>query len=818
MKTHQFTPLMLLVLVLTIPIQPAVAPISEADTHNISMQMTAETPIFVQDNKLVYESGATYQWLDPHVSYYRFDYWTLWHSVETLLWYERDNATKIIPWLAESIEEIAVGGEVTQYDVTLQQGITFQDGTPFNATAVWFSLNRLLIIDGTSGNGLWHGSQAAWMIQRLLNGSLASGVSGEDQAYDAAWIQAVLDQNFVEILDDYHIRLNIMTPTTQFYPILAGPWAGIISPTSAIAMEYAANPTWGAWDGNYTEYFVHMAGKGDTALVLPEDGWAIGTGPYYVESVEATVPYTIVLKAYDDYWGGPDNMNLPPADKTRIETIEYLYIPSFATRLLDLEAGTATGIAVPTDSMFQVVDRDKWIDDGVFDSLIPGATMHGPFSQFTTWWLCFNTNVTHPDGPLKDWQPFADWRIRMAVACSVNITEMNIHANNRLGITANSIVPPGTYPLGSYNPDVAPSFSFNLTRAAELLLWANATPLTSFTFYDNGTAIPAGIIDNSFGSGYALAKVVEFYVQAGAGQFQQVLTAMADNLNAIAEDYNLGIRFNVVIVPGGQQYTLASQHLIDSYMGGWIADYNHVLNWLAPMYLSSGTYFSWNLWNLTALDTRYADALSADQAGDITELLRLSNEMHTIANDALTYMVWWHPTLQFARSEWLQGWSVNTNYGVDLWSSMYYEAPLPSGACADLTRRGAWPEHYRFVLARDGDLVVADRHGTPGYQTLYSAVQNTGNVTLSAGAYKVTWTINDATGNSRTAETVGSVDLAPGEITILTHDVSAVDLAPGKYYVAARCHYHKMDGERLKTFSFTVVRFIGQRERGTRPL
>jgi len=152
---------------------------------------------------------------------------------------------------------------------------------------------------------------------------------------------------------------------------------------------------------------------------------------------------------------------------------------------------------------------------------------------------------------------------------------------------------------------------------------------------------------------------------------------MSDALNMICINNDLGIRFSVVIVPGGQQYTLASAHLIDSYMGGWIADYNHVLNWLAAMYLSTGIYCPWNLWNLTALDTRYADALLADRAGDVNELLRLNNEMNEIANEALMYMVWWHPTLQFARSEWLQGWYVNVNYGVDLWSTMYYETPEP---------------------------------------------------------------------------------------------------------------------------------------------
>lgn len=53
----------------------------------------AAAPEFVKENKVVYESGATYEWMDPHVSYYQYDYWILWHTVETLLWYNRESAT-----------------------------------------------------------------------------------------------------------------------------------------------------------------------------------------------------------------------------------------------------------------------------------------------------------------------------------------------------------------------------------------------------------------------------------------------------------------------------------------------------------------------------------------------------------------------------------------------------------------------------------------------------------------------------------------------------------------------------------------------------
>ncbi|MEM3703800.1 MAG: ABC transporter substrate-binding protein, partial [Candidatus Bathyarchaeia archaeon] len=522
-------------------------------------------PEFVRENKLVIEAGATYQWLDPHVSYYQYDYWILWHTVETLVWYKRESATEVIPWLAESFEEI----NPTTYEFKLRKGITFQDGTPFNATAVWFSLNRLLVMDATDGTG-GHGGQAGWIVQQLLDpdGEYFTCM-GAEPAYDEAWVQSVLDLNFVEIVDDYTVRLHLATPTTQLLPILAGPWCAIVSPTETIRKDYEYK----GWNFaaeqqpryDYKKYFLHMAGNGDTYFNLPEKGWTFGTGPYHVVSVDPTT-YKIVLKAYDKYWGGPDKMNLPPAGKKRIETIEFIYQPSFTTRLLDLKQGKATGIGVAEADIFQVVDRDTWINQGVLKSIIPDVTVHGVFPTLNTWWFAFNTNVTLPDGSFRSWQPFADWRMRMAVACSVNMTHANIYVNNRLSRLAVNIIPPGTYPEGSHNPNVKPMFSFNLDKVKELIKDMYEHPMTSAThdmYFYNGTKIPPGVVDNTFSA--SKPQVVELYVQSGWTTAIQILSTMVENLNSIARSVTgsrVALQFRVVIVPGGQQYTLAARHLI----------------------------------------------------------------------------------------------------------------------------------------------------------------------------------------------------------------------------------------------------------------
>jgi hypothetical protein len=282
----------------------------------------------------------------------------------------------------------------------------------------------------------------------------------------------------------------------------------------------------------------------------------------------------------------------------------------------------------------------------------------------------------------------------MAIASSINVTDLNINVNNKLGIVAPNPVPPNTVPEGSYNPDNIPPWNFNLARAEELLVDAWMDPIKSTTHqltYYNGTAIPQtspAIVDNTFSE--TQPQLIQMYYASGATTFERTLATIAENLNRIAQRtydpttgerstaegaQTLGLRFAVVPVPGGQQYTLASMHQIYAYTGGWVADYNHVLNWLGPTYLSTGTYMSWNLWNLTAMDDLYYDAVAADQAGDIDELLSLNDEMNELANDMALNLWLWYPLAYYVRSSWLKGWYINNAYGVDIWSSMYYESP-----------------------------------------------------------------------------------------------------------------------------------------------
>src|SRR5208337_3795924 len=114
----------------------------------------------------------------------------------------------------------------------------------------------------------------------------------------------------------------------------------------------------------------------------------------------------------------------------------------------------------PTD-IYTVADRDQWLTNGKLVSVVPGLTLKGPYPSFVTDWYSFLTNVTDATGTVRKFQPFADVRFRLAVADSINLTDAEININNRFGQVANQLIPPGTAPAGSYNPDLTPIYSYD---------------------------------------------------------------------------------------------------------------------------------------------------------------------------------------------------------------------------------------------------------------------------------------------------------------------------------------------------------------------
>ncbi len=642
---------------------------STTSTTTQSTTSAVAQPQFVKDNTLVYETAGNFQWLDPSVSYYQADFGIFQNVFDKLVWLNGDNSTAVIPWLAKDYSS-SNGGKTWTFH--LNTGIKFADGTPFNATAVWFSFNRLLILDGTAGDQSVHGSQAAWIIQQLLNTSLSSNL-GPSQSYSPAWVQQVLAENFVQVIDTNTVQINVQHPSASFLYLLANEWADILSPSWVVAHDDASLMKPHMTTADYVPYWNEFAGLAKlTAMILPATAVMAGSGPYYIASVDPTT-FNVVLKINPNYWGGPAG-GFTVAGKqvslgaAKIPTIYINYVADTNTRLLDLKAGKATMIDTAAADIYSVADRTSWLSQGKLVSIVPGANIHGTYPTLITDWFEFGSNITTAGGTFRTFQPFADWRLREAVRVSVNLTDLNINVANRLDATANTLVPPGTAPTGSYD-EALPVVQFNLTKARALLNDVQANPLTSATsvmHYYNGTVIPAGVVDNSFDKTHP--QIVVLVYVAGGTTGQAIISQIATNLNQITTPRHcvpkcLGITFVTEPLGSSQRYSQMANHHIDFAPAGWVLDYNWVTDWIGPMFSAAGTYFSWSLWNNTALQSLVNQVFAADNAGNTAQLVSLSRQAQALENQAAYYMWNNYPLAYYPTSTWLTGFYYNEAIG-----------------------------------------------------------------------------------------------------------------------------------------------------------
>jgi len=167
--------------------------------------------------------------------------------VESLFIIDIDGSVK--PLLAESYN---VSSDGKEYIVRLRKNIRFQDGTPFNATAVKFTFDRLL----------------------------NPNVKVPGRAY------YTVIQN-VEIVDTYTVKFVLKEPYAPFITVLAFTQAGIVSPkaVSELGDKIATTPL----DIGTGPYKFKEWVKGDRIVLVRNENYWNGT-PYFSELVFKVVP------------------------------------------------------------------------------------------------------------------------------------------------------------------------------------------------------------------------------------------------------------------------------------------------------------------------------------------------------------------------------------------------------------------------------------------------------------------------------------------------------------------------------------------------
>jgi peptide/nickel transport system substrate-binding protein len=679
---------------------------TSSSTGSSSGTGTSSTTSGAVPSTLTYESAETIQYLDPAVSYYSYDYNIMQNVYEPILWYNGANATAVIPWLAQSYTGNAAG---TQYQFTLRSGIKFADGEALNSSAVWFSINRALINDGSSPVG--HGTQSGWLIQQLSNQSLSSFFNGA-QTYGNSYVQDWLKANFIQVTGTLTFNVNVMNPNVAFPYLFANPVVDPVAPGYVmqhdLAMWTAASAgyklPYSTLSGNFTQksiqYFDDLsatcnagsspAGCGTTYLDAAAQGSMAGTGPYTMTS-DDTSTNTITLQANPGYWGGPYQSMTPAGAKisAQIKTVVFKFVPDQTTREIDVQnaakSGQAMAIDVESTNLYDVASKSAWLTSGTLNSTLNGVSIYGPYPFLGVTFDPFSTNVTSPlTGAYYSFQPFADQRLRLAFADAVNMTQEWISNADKLGQVAPNVVPPGLPPAGVYNSSNGPTYSFNPDQSASLLLLAMQNPVRVFHF-TNGTLAPPGLFNNTFGCttltngkcANPVPQTIQLTYATGDTSDEAIFNDIAGTINNVSTTYNMGLTVSVQPLPAGQELTEAfsvPNHLY-FYSFGWIDDYPWVLDFTGNMLAYPGTYPGADGMNFGAINNLYKASLSDSASGNLNALIADSNKMNALANQEVMYL-WTFDNVNFV--------TMTSNV-----HGMYWNSNLGSAAA-----NGVGPEYF----------------------------------------------------------------------------------------------------------------------------
>jgi ABC-type transport system substrate-binding protein len=235
----------------------------------------------------VYETIGNPRYFDPHISYDSGSGEIINQAYETLYWYDWGTGTRgdhpsanpTVPLLAAGPPDIQDNG--TTYVITLREGVTFADGTPFNASVAVWNFKRAMKMFRLAG--------PVWMIAEPIAGGLA--------VEDAAFGYGPTSQEFKDAFDawdatdavnatgTYEITYTLAAPAAYFIPAMTYTVGAMISPTYAEKYATHAGAKYGV---DYGEEYSWMYNH------------TCGTGPY--QSVEWRTGEFVRLVLNEDYW------------------------------------------------------------------------------------------------------------------------------------------------------------------------------------------------------------------------------------------------------------------------------------------------------------------------------------------------------------------------------------------------------------------------------------------------------------------------------------------------------------------------------------
>ncbi len=524
--------------------------IAGAGVAFVFMQQPSRPP----ENILIHETIGNPDHLDPHVNYETFGGLIAYNAYETLYTYPfgTESTVPSTPLLAESAPVVTNGG--LNYTITLREGITFHDGTPFNASCVKWNIERAMKIFYPDG--------PAWMIAEPLKGGVdvelaAFNYGPSSPEFKAAFDNWVANSGAVEVIDDYVIRFVLEDPYPPFIAALTFAVGSMLSPSYCIS--HASNDAWVTFDSYGVDY-------GEI------DGWmddhTCGTGPYQV--VEWVPDQYIHLVLYENYWrfDTTDSAVEAPSYAGSLDEIYIKTNEDVNGRALNLRTGRSDSCYWPTTNAQDIWDTDA--EESLNSNIhvaTGGVTFDVTFFGFNMG--TFNTT----EGVITD-APFSFKDFRVAASYAFNYDAFMQASVNGIGIQAKGPVPQG---MVGHNGTMY-TFEYDMDKAVEYWNLAMQNPAFVNTL---------NVMNNKLTLYYNSGNTVR---EQGSLLLADGLAEMFNDPSANHTGLDSAMEFTTQALEWSNYLDHIRNRQMPIFFVGWAPDYADPDNYIFPFCYEYGTY------------------------------------------------------------------------------------------------------------------------------------------------------------------------------------------------------------------------------------
>ena len=282
-------------------------------------------------------------------------------TYETLVFYDRESKSDLVPMLATEIPTLKNGGisaDGLTYTFKIRKGVNFHSGEEMTPEDVAFSLQRNILQAGSIS--------PAWLVTEPILGSTSynditdqldpdgskglidnrEGLKEEDPATLAGVCETVKSKIVADSAAGT-VTFHLAQPWGPFIITLATAYGGGITQKAWVAAN-------GGWDGDCATWQNFYAPTYDEVNQKGIGSTTNGTGPYKLKEWGDN---EIILEANENYWVTKPLWAGGPTGAPKIKTVIIKYVEEFSTRFAAFQAGDADIIQAGSPENWPVMDE-----------------------------------------------------------------------------------------------------------------------------------------------------------------------------------------------------------------------------------------------------------------------------------------------------------------------------------------------------------------------------------------------------------------------------------------------------------------------------